>query len=104
MKRTIFRSIAVAIVAFALYSAAYSQSTQNSTVKADRDRNVAVVIVGSAAKAAWVTTKFAAKHVAKPVLKAVFLKAAPKVTMYALNNSPRIAAKVAPTALKLALL
>ncbi len=96
--------VAIAIFGLAMYSAAHSQSTPNKTVKADRDRNVAVVIVGSAAKAAWVTTKFTAKHVAKPVLKAVFLKAAPKLTLYALKNSPRIAAKVAPTALKLALL
>ena len=42
---------------------------------------VAVVIIKSAGKAAWETTKFTAKDIAKPLL----LKAAPKVAMFALK-------------------
>lgn len=65
---------------------------------------VPVVIVGSAAKGAWVTTKFVAGHVAKPVLKGIFLKAAPKMGMFALKRSPGVAKRVVPIAVKLALL
>lgn len=65
---------------------------------------VAVVVVGSAAKSVWVTTKFTAKHVAKPVLKTVFLQAAPKLAVFAMKKSPVVMKKLTPTAIKLALL
>jgi hypothetical protein len=64
---------------------------------------VAVVVIGSAGKAAWATTKFVAKDLAAPVAKAVFVKAAPKITVYALKQSPKLAAHALPIALKLAL-
>lgn|GEM_PF-6070529 len=61
---------------------------------------VAVVVVGSAAKASWATTKFTARHVAKPIavsiLKPVVTKAAPKAALFAVKH-------VAPYALKLSL-
>lgn len=41
----------------------------------------AVIVVGSAGKVVWGTTKFAAKHFAKPV----FLKLAPAVTSFSLK-------------------
>ena len=76
----------------------------NGQKKAEASSNVAVVIVSSAAKAVWVTTKFTAKHVVKPVLKTVFVKVLPKMTVYALKKSPVIARKLTPTAIKLALM
>lgn len=63
-----------------------------------------VIVVGSAAEATWVTTKFTANHVAKPVAKTIFVKAIPKLTIFAIKKSPIVAKKLAPTIMKLALL
>lgn len=91
----------------------YSQTTKKSS-DADSSSFVgslargtgkaAIIIVGSAAEATWVTTKFTAKHVAKPVAKTIFLKAVPKVSLFVLKRSPAVAKKIAPKLLKLALL
>jgi len=61
---------------------------------------VATIIVGSAGKAVWTTTKFTAKHVVKPVL----LNAAPKTALFLLKKSAITTKYVLPVALKLALL
>ena len=98
MKKLLKRSICICAVLLALAFAA------NGQAKAETSQNVAVFIVGTAAKSAWVTTKFTAKHVAKPVLKTVFVRALPKMTVYALKKSPVLAKKLTPTAIKLALL
>ena len=50
---------------------------------------VPIVVVGSAAKATWVTTKFTTQHFAKPVAKAVFIHATPAVTKFAVTNSAK---------------
>ncbi len=55
---------------------------------------VPVVIVGSAAKLTWATTKFTAKHFAAPVAKTVFLKAVPSLTRLALTHGVPLAAKL----------
>src|SRR5688572_16104313 len=89
------------VLLFAASAAAQDQSKQNDRRSGP---SPAVVIVKSVAKGAWVTTKFVAKDIAKPVAKAVLLKAVPKITVYALKASPRIAKRVLPLALKLALL
>ncbi|MEQ1645061.1 MAG: hypothetical protein ABL959_16545 [Pyrinomonadaceae bacterium] len=98
MKTFIKRSICIGAVLLAL------AFTANGQAKAETPQNVAVFIVGTAAKSAWVTTKFTAKHVVKPMLKTVFVRALPKLTLYALKKSPKIAKKLTPTAIKLALL
>lgn len=105
MKRPFFRIIAVCAFLLVFAAAANAQSKPKVVEKRDRDSsNIAVVIVGSAAKAAWVTTKFVAKDIAKPVAKTVLLKAAPKLTIFALKSAPVIAKRVLPIALKLAVL
>ncbi len=105
MRRSLFRFVAVCAALFVLSIAANAQSKSKVVEKRDRDSsNVAMVIVGSAAKAAWVTTKFVAKDIAKPVAKAILLKAAPKLTVFALKSAPVVAKRVLPAALKLALL
>lgn len=63
-----------------------------------------VIVIGSAAKVTWTTTKFTAKRVAKPVAKTVFLKAAPRITIFALKRSGTAAKHLTPIAVKLALL
>jgi len=98
MKKLLKRPIGIWAVRLAVAFAA------NGQAKAEASSNIAVFIVGTAAKSAWVTTKFTAKHVVKPVLKVVFVKALPKMTLYALKKSPAIAKKITPTAIKLALL
>ena len=67
--------------------------------------NVAVVIIGSAAKIAWGTTKFmvgdVAAPVAKSVLKPIVVHAAPAVAKFALKKSAKY---LLPLALKLSIL
>lgn len=111
MKNLSKRTISVCAVVFLLAFGAYAQKSKNE-IRSDRSGTsaasvpgkVAVIVVGTAAKVVWATTKFVAKDVAGPIAKAVFLKAAPKLTLYVLKKSPKITAKLAPTALKLALL
>ena len=66
---------------------------------------VSVVIIKSAAKTAWATTKFAAKDVAKPILvgvaKPLLLKAAPQITMFALKLTGNSLKKGIPIATKM---
>ncbi len=58
-----------------------SKKSGATTKVANFAGQITVIIVKSAAKAAWETTKFTAKDIAKPLL----LKAAPKATMFALK-------------------
>lgn len=66
---------------------------------------VSVVIIKSAAKTAWATTKFAAKDVAKPILvgiaKPLLLKATPQITMFALKLTGNSLKKGIPIVTKL---
>ncbi len=66
---------------------------------------VSVVVIKSAAKTAWATTKFAAKDVAKPILvgiaKPLLLKATPQITMFALKLTGQSLQKGIPIATKL---
>lgn len=66
---------------------------------------VSVVIIKSAAKTAWETTKFAAKDVAKPIIvgiaKPLLLKATPQITMFALKLTGNSLKKGIPIATKL---
>ena len=68
---------------------------------------VAVVIIKSAAKMTWATTKFAAKDVAKPMIvgiaKPLLMKALPKVSMFALKLTGDALKKGIPFASKLGL-
>lgn len=57
----------------------------------------AVIVVGSAGKIVWGTTKFTAKHMAKPLL----LKAAPRVSKLVLKKSAK---HLLPMAIKVAAL
>ena len=111
MKKLLFRSLVVCAGVFAFAGAANSQSfTYNSAKTAEKKsgdavkrdgRNPTMIIVGTAAKAAWGTTKFAAKHVAKPVAKTIFLKAAPAVSKFVIKKSAK---HLLPMAVKIAAL
>ena len=70
-------------------------STGTSIIKGTG--KTAVVVVGSAAKATWWTTKFTAKHVAKPV----FTKAAPVAGKFVFRKSVKY---LLPLAAKLSIL
>lgn len=111
MKKLLFRSLVVCACVFAFAGAANSQSiTYNSVktaVKKSGDavkpdgRNPAMIIVGTAAKAAWGTTKFAAKHLLKPAAKTIFMKMTPAVTKFVIKNSAK---HLLPLAVKIAAL
>ncbi|MBK9216206.1 MAG: hypothetical protein IPM59_11530 [Chloracidobacterium sp.] len=102
----IFRLLLPLCAVLLLAVSLHAQDKGSRSKKAERNtgQNAVVIIVKSAAKATWVTTKFVAKNVAKPVLKAVLLKAAPKVLIFTLKNAPVVAKHALPWALKLALL
>lgn len=63
---------------------------------------IAVLVVGQGAKAAWKVTKFTAADVAKPIAKGIFLKAAPALTRFGLKLTGKVIKKGLPVARKLA--
>jgi len=111
MKNRVFNIslIAAFVLAAVIVANAQDGSKPDSTSKSDAHSSsagmaaakVPVIIVGSAAKATWVTTKFTAKHLAKPVAKAVFVEATPTMTRFAVKNGVKY---LLPYALKLSLL
>lgn len=97
---------AVFIVAFC--AAAHAQSPSVSAKKQSTSTQIlnmtgkaAVIIVGQTAKAAWKTTKFTAAEVGKPAGKAIFLKAAPKMTIWAAKLTGKAFEKALPIGKKL---
>ena len=76
-------------------------TTRSESSAGSAAAKVPIVIVGSAAKLTWATTKFTAKHVAKPVAKTLFLKATPAITKFALKNTAK---HLLPLAVKLSVL
>lgn len=113
MKNLLIKTVCVAACVFAFGAAASAQNTSKEP-RPDDDNVVAnvlegtgkvtYVVVRSAGKAAWGTTKFTAKHIAKPVAKTVLLKAAPKITVFSLKSAGTAGKHLAPIAVKLALL
>lgn len=98
MRKILLRSTAVcavlAALAFAVSGqvrkAAATAASDGGTVAATMLKGtgkVAVIVVGSAAKVAWATTKFTAKHVAWPVAKTVLLKAPEKAAVLGLKTA-----------------
>jgi len=111
MKKLFFQSLVLCAVGIVFFGAAKAQSNADkgpenvvkkgsSSVRSD-GANPIIIIVGSAAKAGWVTTKFAANHLLKPAAKTIFLKAAPAVTKFALKKSAK---HLIPVAIKFAAL
>jgi len=111
MKKLLLRSLVVCACVFVFAIAASAQSPGDNNTKAVANKsgdavksdggNPAMIIVGTAAKAAWGTTKFAVKHVVKPVAKTIFLKAVPAVSKFVIKKSAK---HLLPTALKIAAL
>ena len=64
-----------------------------------------VIVVGQTAKITYKTAKFTAKEVVLPIakvtLKTIFLKAAPKVSMFLLKETGKVAEKSIPIGIKL---
>jgi hypothetical protein len=94
---------------FALCSTAAAQRTTTVSKASDRGRTEAimkgsgkatVIVVSSAAKVAWATTKFGAKYVAEPMA----VKVAPNIAIQTLKTSGIAAKYVLPFAVKLSLL
>ena len=56
---------------------------------------VPLIIVGSAAKTTWVTTKFTTKYVVAPVAKQIFLEATPAMVKFAAKNALRYGVPIA---------
>jgi hypothetical protein len=113
MKKLLLKTVCVAACVFAFTAAASGQRSPKDQRSGDDNivENVlevtgkaTVVVVRSAGKAAWGTTKFSAKHVAKPVAKTVLLKAAPKITVFTLKSAGTAGKHFTPIAVKLALL
>ena len=105
MKKFLIRSLVVCGFVFAASFAANAQNNAGSNASADSagvavlkgTGRAAVIVVGSAGKIAWGTTKFVARSVAKPIL----LTAAPAAGKFALKKSAKY---ILPLAVKLSLL
>ena len=99
------KKIALFVAFIVVLCLAGSTNGQSKQKPQDPDgRNPAIVVIGSAAKVGWVTTKFAAKHVAKPVAKTLLVKGGPKAAKFMLKSSGFGAKHLLPIAVKLALL
>lgn len=68
---------------------ATGRPVSQSTSLARRSAKAVVIVVGSAAKAGSGATKFAGKHVALPIAKTLFVKAAPAIGKFALKQSAK---------------
>lgn len=113
MKQILFRTILLCAVASSTALGAKAQtrlrseSTNSNTGTAilRASERAAVIVVGSAAKMTWATTKFVAKDMAKPVFlsvaKPMVTKAAPKMAKFALKKSYKY---LLPLAVKLSVL
>ena len=114
MKKLLIRSLIVCACMLALSFGANAQAKKMTAEKPDSSvaltilsgaGKAGVIVVGSAAKVAWGTTKFAAKNVAVPVasglVKPMATKAAPAVAKFALKKSAKY---LLPLAVKLSIL
>lgn len=63
---------------------------------------IAVIVVGQSAKAAWKVTKFTAADIAKPIARGIILKATPKLTTFALKLTGKVIKRGYPVVQKLA--
>lgn len=104
MKSLFWRALSICAATIFLTCAASAQSRPNSDGSLISPASalkgtgkVAVVIIGSAAKSAWVITKFSAKHFAKPAAKFLLLKA----PFAALKISGRSTKSLLPVAARL---
>jgi hypothetical protein len=63
---------------------------------------IAVIVVGQGAKAAWKVTKFTASDMAKPIVKGIFLKATPALSRFGMKITGKVIKKGFPVVQKLA--
>jgi len=113
MKKITFRiSVVCALFLVCMFSVS-AQSRKADALKTDGNfaasalrgtGNVAVIIVGSAAKATWVTSKFLVKDVSGSVAKTIFVRAAPAIGVFMLKQSGVLAKKAVPIAIKVGLM
>jgi hypothetical protein len=100
--------IVVCLILLIFSASALSQERERQYMKAGAVARAAgkvtVVVVGTAAKGAWVTTKFAARHGAKPVARIVMKKAIPAAAKIAVDTAGEGVKRGLPIAVKLALL
>ena len=115
MKNLIKSTLSVCFCVLVLYLGVQAQAKAKPNVKKQSDSSgsaflsgagkVGVVVVGSAAKIAWGTTKFVAKDLAVPVatsfVKPIVVHAAPAAAKFALKKSAKY---LLPFALKLSIL
>jgi hypothetical protein len=100
--------LAVCLIALTAYGqqtrsrSAAAQSSFAGSLASGTGR-AAVVVVRSAAKMSWETTKFTAKHVAAPTAKTVVLKIAPKAAVFTIKKTGITAKYLLPLAVKLSL-
>jgi len=111
MKNILVKGLFVGVCMLAVHIAANAQESTNHSsggsvagILAKTTVKVPVIIVGSAAKAGWEVTKFGTKHVAAPIAKALFVRAAPKAGIYMLKNTALGIKYGLPLALKLSIL
>lgn len=77
-----------------------SSVSKGGNVVLNTTGKIALVVIKSAAKGVWATTKFAAKNVAKPIL----FKFVPRAAKFALKGTGLAAKQLLPYAAKLAVL
>ncbi|MEJ7624776.1 MAG: hypothetical protein WKF34_12355 [Pyrinomonadaceae bacterium] len=75
MKQILFGSLVLCVAILLSSTPGRAQDRGVLHSVAAGSSKVAVVVVSSAAKSVWVVTKFSARHIARPVARAVLLRA-----------------------------
>jgi len=90
MKNLLLRSLFVCAVVFVIRLSGQAQEHSRGSSVVSGAGNIAVVVVKSATKSAWVAAKFSAKHVVRPVAKTMLLKVPAYVVKRALPAAGKL--------------
>ena len=105
MKDKLLKGVILSVFLLIFCASANAQNSSMAEKALALTGKVTVIIAGQTAKITYKTAKFAAKEVVLPVakvtLKTVFLKAAPKVSMFLLKETGKAAEKSIPIGIKL---
>jgi hypothetical protein len=105
MKGKFLKGFILTILGLMFCASALAQDKSTTEKVASLAGKTAIIVVGQTAKIAYKTTKFAAKEIvlptAKVALKEIVLKAAPKVSLFMLKETGKLAEKSVPIGLKL---
>jgi hypothetical protein len=105
MKEKLLKGVILSILGLMFCASATAQNKSMTEKVASLASKLPIIIVGETAKLTYKTAKFATKEivfpVAKTTLKTIVLKVAPKVSVFMLKETGKVATKSIPIGVKL---